>query len=375
MAFSLRKPSERSTVGLDIDGRYMAAAQVVGARVVRGASLDLPEGLVREGEVTDPRRARRPAQELRLPGRPAAQRAPRRVKPADRRARDRTAAHRGREAARRRRSLPGLRGDCHAPGRGRARPPGRRLLQCARRHSADAGCPGGGSPQDDRHVAPGGQGSAGLKPEGVDLDAFALVRTLAGGSNESEERGASLLPLAGVTNLAIALGSTCFFTRPLSAVWDDGDAGFAACRRDPAVDRLLHDPAAGQSPSAKWCCPGPGSADTGLVDNLERPSRNPRPRRGSARRRGRVRARAGRGSPPLHRGRGPIHGSGGVRPVNLLPQDQRRRQPSQSHRQGRLRADRRARGCCWRWSPSTCSARTTSTDRENQAAAAKAEAI
>src|ERR687891_55437 len=53
MAFSLRKSSERGTVGLDIDGRYLAAAQVDDGRVVRGASLDLPEGLVRDGEVTD----------------------------------------------------------------------------------------------------------------------------------------------------------------------------------------------------------------------------------------------------------------------------------------------------------------------------------
>ena len=28
MAFSLRKTSERGSVGLDIDGRYLAAAQV-----------------------------------------------------------------------------------------------------------------------------------------------------------------------------------------------------------------------------------------------------------------------------------------------------------------------------------------------------------
>ena len=55
MAFSLRKSSERGTIGLDIDGRYLAAAQVDSGRVVRAASLDLPDGLVRDGEVTDPR--------------------------------------------------------------------------------------------------------------------------------------------------------------------------------------------------------------------------------------------------------------------------------------------------------------------------------
>ena len=30
--------------------------------------------------------------------------------------------------------------------------------------------------------------------------------------------------LGGVSNLAIAVGSACLFTRPLSAVWDDEDA-------------------------------------------------------------------------------------------------------------------------------------------------------
>ena len=54
MMFSLRKNSDRGGVGLDIDGRYLAAAQVDGGRVVRGASQELPDGLVRDGEVVDP---------------------------------------------------------------------------------------------------------------------------------------------------------------------------------------------------------------------------------------------------------------------------------------------------------------------------------
>ena len=53
MSLSLRKNSSGGTVGLDIDGRYLAAAQVESGRVLRGASLELPEGLVRDGEVVD----------------------------------------------------------------------------------------------------------------------------------------------------------------------------------------------------------------------------------------------------------------------------------------------------------------------------------
>src|SRR4029078_7052069 len=53
MKFSLRNSSSGGTVGLDIDGRYLAAAQVEGGRVVRGATVDLPAGLVADGEVVN----------------------------------------------------------------------------------------------------------------------------------------------------------------------------------------------------------------------------------------------------------------------------------------------------------------------------------
>ena len=53
MAFSLRKTSSGGTIGLDIDGRYLAAAQVANGRVTQSASHELPEGLVRDGEVAD----------------------------------------------------------------------------------------------------------------------------------------------------------------------------------------------------------------------------------------------------------------------------------------------------------------------------------
>jgi hypothetical protein len=53
MAFTLRKTSGGGTIGLDIDGRYLAAAQVANGRVTQSASHELPEGLVRDGEVAD----------------------------------------------------------------------------------------------------------------------------------------------------------------------------------------------------------------------------------------------------------------------------------------------------------------------------------
>ena len=54
MALSLRKSSDRGTVGLDIDGRFLAAPRSCGGRIVRAAASTCPEGLVRDGEVTDP---------------------------------------------------------------------------------------------------------------------------------------------------------------------------------------------------------------------------------------------------------------------------------------------------------------------------------
>src|ERR671939_461314 len=63
---------------------------------------------------------------------------------------------------------------------------------------------------------------AGLRPEGIDLNAFALVRALSLPS-DSAESSRVYVHLGGVTNLAIALGSICLFTRPLSTEWDGDD--------------------------------------------------------------------------------------------------------------------------------------------------------
>jgi type IV pilus assembly protein PilM len=68
--------------------------------------------------------------------------------------------------------------------------------------------------------------AAGLRPEGIDLDAFAIIRAL--DQAEGREVGARVFcHLAGVTNLAVAVGNSCVYTRPLSASWE-GDAEHAA---------------------------------------------------------------------------------------------------------------------------------------------------
>lgn len=56
--------------------------------------------------------------------------------------------------------------------------------------------------------------AAGLRPEGVDLSAFALIRSLHRASEEEEEPSRVLyLNVGGLTNMAIAEGTVCRFTR------------------------------------------------------------------------------------------------------------------------------------------------------------------
>jgi type IV pilus assembly protein PilM len=52
---------------------------------------------------------------------------------------------------------------------------------------------------------------AGLRPEGIDLSAFAMVRALR--RSASDEEQSLYLSIGGLTNLAVARGRTCLFTR------------------------------------------------------------------------------------------------------------------------------------------------------------------
>ena len=109
---------------------------------------------------------------------------------------------------------------------------------------------------------------AGLKPEGIDLNAFALVRTLAAPS-DSNETARVFCHLGGVTNLAVAVGTTCLFTRPLSTQWDaehDNIAGALAEEIRLSIDFYM------AQPEARWVgeivLSGPGSRRPGLAEEL-----------------------------------------------------------------------------------------------------------
>jgi Tfp pilus assembly PilM family ATPase len=74
--------------------------------------------------------------------------------------------------------------------------------------------------------------------------------------------------LGGVTNLAVAVGANCFFTRPLSAVWDEEDAGSRlADEIRLSIDYYMTQPQA--KPVGEVVLSGPGSADSQLVESLE----------------------------------------------------------------------------------------------------------
>ena len=266
MAFSLRKPSERGTVGLDIDGRYLAAAQVNDGRVVRGASLELPDGLVRDGEVSDaaaladhlkrfvaeaglPRNVR-----LGVANQQIVVRVVELPRIEDEKQRDAAVRFQASEAI--------------------AMPLDEAVLDHQVAGYADAH---DGTPRMQVVVVAARRKmietlleavkSAGLKADGVDLDAFALVRTLAVAGHDSADNARVFCHLGGVTNLAVAVGTSCFFTRPLSAVWDEEDAGSRlADEIRLSIDYYMTQPQA--KPVVEVVLSGPGSSDNELVESL-----------------------------------------------------------------------------------------------------------
>jgi type IV pilus assembly protein PilM len=267
MAFSLRKRSERGVVGLDIDGRYLAAAQVDSGRLVRGASLELTDGLVRDGEVVDPdglaRALKAFVQEAGLPrsvrlGVANQQIVVRVVElPRIEDPKERDAAVRFQAAEAIAMPLDEAVLDHQLAGYAEAldgTPRMQVVLVAARRSMIDA--------------LLDAAKKAGLKPAGIDLDAFALVRTLAAAAaTEPDDTARVFCHLGGVTNLAIAVGSACFFTRPLSAVWDDEDAGARlADEVRLSIDYYMTQPQA--RPVGEVVLSGPGSGVAELVEAL-----------------------------------------------------------------------------------------------------------
>ncbi len=270
MALSFRKRAPGS-VGLDIDGSFLAAAQVDGRSIGRVASADLDHGIASDGEVKDASALSSALKELF--GRHDL---PRNVRlgvanqqivvrhldmPLIKDEAEREAAVRFQAAETIAMPLEEAVLDFQTVGASEG-PDGvtrERLLVVAARESMIS-----------EFVA--AVKAAGLKPESIDLNAFALVRVLGqGGGIEDAGRPARVIcHLGGVANLAIAVGSTCVFTRPLRTVWSTEDEDAAASLAEEirlSIDFHMAQPDARRVQQVVLS--GPGAADGRLATELE----------------------------------------------------------------------------------------------------------
>lgn len=268
-ALSLNKrPSSNGPVGLDLDGSYLAAAAVDGPTVTRAVSADLPPGAIGEGEVRDVEAltaaVKAFAREHRLPKRVRLgvsnqQIVVRQIEiPLIEDVRDRDAAVRFQAAEAIAMPLEETILDYQITG-DRLSPEGATQLQVivvAARQSMIA------------RVLEAVRG-AGLKPEGVDLNAFALVRALSDTDEFGGDHARVYCHLGGVTNFAVAVGRTCLFTRPLSTTVEDaGDYAAASLAEEIrlSIDYYMGQPDAPLA--SEVILSGPGTADEGLADEL-----------------------------------------------------------------------------------------------------------
>jgi type IV pilus assembly protein PilM len=245
MALSLRKNSSNGSVGLDIDGRYLAAVEASGGRVTQAASTDLPDGLVRDGEVTDPAALSSAIKDF-------ASKAglPKNVR----------LGVANQQIVVRLVELPRIENEAEREA-------------AIRFQAAEAIA----MPLDeavlDHQVAAYDESPDGTKRMRVVLvaarramiEAFVEAARKAGLRPEGIDR--VFCHLAGVANLAIAVGDSCMFTRPLSTDWDEEHA--AAQLADEirlSIDYYMAQPNA--CPVADVMLSGPGSHASDLVEGL-----------------------------------------------------------------------------------------------------------
>ena len=261
--------SKRSngTVGLDIDSAFLAAVQVDAGTLVRAVSTELAPGIVNEGEVVNsealseslkaffkdnglPRRVR-----LGVSNQQIVVRHLEVPKLDDPKALDAAVRFQAAEAI----AMPldeavldhQVVGEAMSP---EGRPVLRAVVVAAR------------SSMIDRFIQ--AVRGAGLRPEGIDLSAFALVRTLS--MRSAPEEGANVLcHLGGTTNLAIALARTCLFTRPLStSLEEEGDHVGSALAEEirMSIDFYTTQPDAPMVETVRLS--GPGAMREGLAEEL-----------------------------------------------------------------------------------------------------------
>lgn len=252
---------DNATVGLDIDGAYLAAVVVDGGSVERMESVDLPAGITSDGEVTDEAALSGALKDLF-----SRAKLPRRVRlgvvnqqivvrhldmPLIEDLKEREAAVRFQAADAIAMPLEDAVLDfqvigAHESSDGRVR---QDVMVVAARTSMIS------------KLVNAVKG-AGLKPDGIDLNAFALVRVLGepgGGLQDPDHPARMICHLGGVTNLAIAVGDVCVFTRPLQTPWSEGEAEASSVAEEIRLSMDFYRNRPDARPITSILLSGPGS--------------------------------------------------------------------------------------------------------------------
>jgi type IV pilus assembly protein PilM len=283
MALTLGKKNPRGSVGLDLDGAFVAAVQASDGRISRAASMELPSGVITDGEVTDVERLTESLKtffkENDLPTRVRLGVSNQQIVvrhlelPLIEEEAELAAAVRFQAAEAIAMPLDEAVLDYQVVGQATSAEgsPRLRVVVVAARQA-----------MIERFVE--GVRGAGLKPEGIDLNAFALVRALAKaeaadaapvvadelGALPVQELACVYCHLGGVTNLAVAVGTNCLFTRPLSTDWSDAGEHVAAALAEEirlSIDFYMAQPDA--RPVGEVQLSGPGSTAEGLAEELK----------------------------------------------------------------------------------------------------------
>ena len=289
MALPLRRSRPRGSVGLDLDGCFVAAVGLEDGRIARATSAELEPGIVSEGEVADAQALsdalKRFFKDEGLPpnvllGVANQQIAVRELElPRIEADEERDAAVRFLAAEAVAMPLDETVLDYQVVGQA-ASPEGAvkdRVVVVAARAA-----------MIDRLVA--AVRGAGLRPLGIDLSAFALVRALSTADEQALDGARAFCHLGGVTNLAVAVGRSCVFTRPLAvsvASERASDSGAPApeesprgaqAAADPPRDPVEEAPAGGASADVDGSAPGSVAAASSPeegVDAVREPAADP----------------------------------------------------------------------------------------------------
>ena len=139
-----------------------------------------------------------------------------------------------------------------------------------------------------------------------------------------------LCHLGGVTNLAIAAGPICLFTRPLQTVWSaDDESVVSSLAEEIRLSLDFHMAQPNATPVNSIVLSGPGATDELVANELGGPYRSAGVGRRAARRARHPHRAQPRGPGAVHRrGRSGPWGGGGMRAINLLPVADRVRGPA-----------------------------------------------